>query len=128
MKAKVIKSKPAAIAAETDAKVINFKETKERKASQSLAENIAEDKFQYRNQFFPDLAKAFPDCRDLHYVDRYFPYAKTGPIAFDEANRLNTPLEIEGMKLKKKVLAKNGVKYVLLMPDTTELEALEQLS
>lgn len=128
MKAKVVKSKTEKIAQEIDQKVINIETRRAAKAGDALSDKLAGDKFHHRNQFYPALQKAFPDCKELHYVDRFYPYAVGGPMAIDEANRLNTPLEIEGMKLKREVLARIGIKYILLQPETTELEALEQLA
>jgi len=128
MKAKVVKSKTEKIAQEIDHKVINIETRRAAKASEGLADKLSGDKFHHRNQFYPALQKAFPDCKELHYVERFYPYAHGGPIAVDEVNRLNTPLEIEGMKLKREILAKLGIRYVLLMPDMTELEAMEQLA
>lgn len=128
MKAKVVKSKTEKIAQEIEQKVINIETRRAAKAGDALSDKLAGDKFYQKNKFYPALQKSFPDCKALHYVDRFYPYAVNGPIAIDEANRLNTPLEIEGMKLKRDILAKLGIKYILLTPEITELEALEQLA
>ncbi len=90
-----------------------------------LFESLAKDKFFHRNYFFDCLARVFPHENMMWYTDRYYPYADGGPLAIDDGGHKD---DLETLKLKKQHLKAIGVRYILITPEMTEMQAVEDLS
>ncbi len=90
----------------------------------SLAERVAEDNLYYRNYYYPGGKQAFPFHQRLHMVDKYFPYAKGGPLFIDELTRVDDESIFKEKELTMKTL---GHRYIAIKPGMTELEVIERL-
>lgn len=123
--ARVIKRKPFEEAHDSkDKHTIRLREIKHSEF-QTVYEKLAEDRFCYRNWYYPGGKETFPYSREMHVVDRFYPYAAGGPLAFDSVDRDADKTVFE---IKREALKKAGIRYVMVKPDTDLLEAMEQLA
>lgn len=90
----------------------------------SLSEQVAQHRLYEKNKIFHDLKEAFPAKWTMWHVDRYFPYAKGGPLAVDEPNH---PADVVESFEKQKLLLSKGIRMVVLTYGITLNQALEQL-
>lgn len=127
MRTRVMKTKSEAEIAENSEKTVVAPEAAPKGKYKPICEKIAGDSFFYRNWFHENLKKAFPEAHSMWNVDLFFPYAKTGPVAFDQANYINQ-VDCETLMLKKKHLNAAGIKYILLKPEMGEAEIMEQIA
>lgn len=91
----------------------------------SLAERVAGHRLYQKGIFLQFLKDAFPSEKHMWCVDRYFPYSIHGPLYVDEPVKDFQVLECER---KKAVLAKHGLRLVILGPMATAQQAMEQIS
>ena len=92
---------------------------------ESLADKLANDTFFHKNYMYFGGEKQFPNAREMHYVERYYPHAEGGPLAVDYATDRD---DINTMMLKKPILAERGVRYVCIKYGMSEAEVMEQLA
>ena len=90
-----------------------------------LFEKITEDGYYHRNFYYPGGKTAFPDAPKMQYVERYYPHATKGPMAFDTLSYTDDEQVFE---LKRKHLAKAGIKYAIVKSESTEMEIMEQMA
>lgn len=110
-----------------DEKKVNLKEVNPTRKirSSSMVEDIAGDNLTYLNHYWPGCKEAFPSDQKLQTVHRYFPYAEGGPLYVD------TPQQHEKLELyerKEKAMKERKLRYLLLKPDMTEMQAREALA
>lgn len=94
-------------------------------SAKSIYEKISQDSLFMRNFYYPGGREAFPNAPQLQYVERYYPNATGGPIAFDTVGYLD---DQEMCELKRKHLAKAKIKYAIVKPEMTDQEVMEQLA
>lgn len=73
-----------------------------------LAAQVAGSTTYVRNWKIPRAREHFPFDPLMRSVDKYFQFAKGGPLFVDEPK---TPADIERCKQKAKVAAKEGIRY-----------------
>lgn len=96
-----------------------------RQKLKSLSDTIAQDTLFYKNHYYPGGREVFADKKELQSVDKFYPYADGGPLFVDECSRdFELPIYLE----KEKVMKKLGLRYLLIKPGMTELEAIEALA
>ncbi|HCW05855.1 MAG TPA: hypothetical protein DGG95_00625 [Cytophagales bacterium] len=95
-----------------------------RQANKTLAEQVANHHFYYRNFYWPGGKQVFPSQYRMHHVDKYFPYAEGGPLFVDEVEA-NDPRSFEEKKVAMKKL---GHRYLVITKDMTLLHAYEALA
>ena len=114
----------ARLATDEEKKQAKFKEVIGRRAKyRSVADQIAEHKMHYRNHYYPGN-EMFMDTPELRFVDRYYPYAKDGPLYVDE------PRDIQGESLcetKRKHMKQKGLRYIVIKARMEMHEVYEQL-
>lgn len=97
-----------------------------RKRLIAIADQIAESLLWFRNWKWQGSDLFFPLDPDMRLVDKYYPYAKGGPLLVDEPGD-----EDQAKKSydKQKVLKKLGYRFIVveMNPATTLFDALEQL-
>jgi hypothetical protein len=124
MKARAIKARRHG--EEINSQIVGLREVNRPKVrTQSLAEKLANDLFHYKNWYYKGGQEKFPMAPQMQYVDKYFPYAEGGPLAVDEATYLD---DVNTLKLKKEILKESGIRYVCLVAEMTDLEAMEQIA
>lgn len=84
-------------------------------AKESIAQEVAEDKFHYVNYYVPELKKMYPQHPKLWHVDKYFPNAKCGRLFVDEPQ---FEYQHEECAQKKTVMKEFRLKYAVLTKDT----------
>ncbi len=100
----------------------------------NVFEELAQDKFFYKNHFLPDLKEAFPNHPHMWHVDRYFPYAVKGPLYIDHVLKVEqqeTKQFAEAMALfdaKKKFLKEKKRRYLCFKDGMDLLSAKEELA
>lgn len=92
---------------------------------QTIAEEIAQDKFQERNHRWPGAKEAFPFNKILWTVHKFFPYAQGGPLFVDEPTRKE---KLDTYKIKQEAMKKLGHRYLILTEGMKYHEALEALA
>lgn len=91
----------------------------------TVAEQIAEEKFHHINFMWPGGQKAFPFNSKMWTVSRYFPYAKGGPLFVDEPRRVD---EVKELELKREAMKQLGNRYVVITEGMSYVDALEQMA
>jgi hypothetical protein len=109
---------------ENKSQVVQLKEVV-RKSGLDVFEKLTNNPFYYKNWYYNGGKEKFPHAPSMQFVERYYPYAEGGPMAFDEIGPLD---DVETYKLKKIILEKSGIRYVILTHGITEHEAMEQLA
>ena len=122
-KTRVIKPKTS-ISDQAQKSVVSIKEVRRPKGD-TVFEKITEDGFFHRNFYYPGGKLAFPDAPKMQYVERYYPHATKGPMAFDTLGYTDDEQVFE---LKRQHLAKAGIKYAIVKSETTEMEIMEQMA
>ncbi len=89
-----------------------------------LAAQVADSTTYCRNWKFKNSDKHFPHEPLMRRVDKYFSYAKGGPLMVDEPTN---KLEIAECTRKAVALRKEGHRYCFITKDMTLAEALAQL-
>ena len=90
----------------------------------AIADKIAESNIYTKNWLWPRAAENFPDRPAMHYIDKYYPYAKRGPLLVDEpSTEADALISYE----KQKVLKKLGHRSVVIERDSTLADILDQL-
>ena len=90
-----------------------------------LSDKLAEDKLCHLNYYYPGSKIAFPQDQKYQTVDKYYPYAKGGPLFIDEPSRM----ESTAPYLKKQQIMKElGHRYLLVLPGMSELDCYEALA
>lgn len=77
-----------------------------------------------RNFRIRDAEKHFPHQPMMRTVEKYYPYAKGGPLLVDEPN---TEREVTACQEKAKILKSLGYRYLILQSDVDEFEARQML-
>jgi hypothetical protein len=90
----------------------------------SLSDQVAGDKFYYTSHYWTECKEDFPGDPSMQYVDKYYPWADGGALLLDEPQY---DYEIEGCKVKAKVMLMHRYRYVYITPRMTLEEAQEQL-
>lgn len=97
----------------------------------TLAEEVAQSDFFYRNQMVEPLKRANPEYPRLWIVDQYFPHAEGGPLYVDTINRYwdegVMKKQIEMHSLRAKIMRAAGFRYVFVTPGMTYEKAIEQM-
>ena len=91
---------------------------------QSKADRLAESTIYHRNWKWPNADDYYPLRPGMRLVDKYYPYARGGPLLVDEPEDIEL---IEACYYKQKILQKLGHRYVVLDKNTDIMNALEQL-
>jgi len=91
----------------------------------NMIENISGDKFCYINFYYPGGRDHFPENEKLWRVDRYYPNAVGGPLFVDEPR---FEYEIQNCKLKSGVMKEMGHRYIICLPQSTEIQLMEQIA
>lgn len=89
-----------------------------------LCDKIAESNVYFRNWKWPGCMELYPNDPGMRMIDKYYPYAKGGPLLVDEPTFKD---EVEKCYTKQKVLKQRGHRYVIIETDTDLVMALEQL-
>ena len=79
----------------------------------SMTDEIAESSFCYLNFTVSQLKDYFPQNRDLFHVDKYYPYAKGGPLFIDTPRFVP---EIDLCELKKVAMKELKLRYLAITP------------
>ena len=92
----------------------------------AIADQIAESAVWFRNWKYPGADKLYPLDPYMRFVDKYYPYAKGGPLLVDEPA---TELEYRKSLEKQVVLKRAGFRHIVIrmLPATSLYEAREQL-
>lgn len=98
---------------------------KARRDLMSVSDQVAEDKFVYKNYMYPGAREAFPMNVNLQSVDKYYPYANGGPLFVDEPQHKD---DIKVLELKVEAMKKLGHRYLLLKPGMKHEDCLEALA
>lgn len=100
------------------------KDNFDHKSYLGMAFQIAESEVYCGNWKFKNADKHFPYNPLLRTVDRYFPYAKGGPLFLDLVQTKN---EEQGCKLKAAAMKYEGQRYVYITAEMTLQDAIDQL-
>ncbi len=92
--------------------------------SVSLAEQLAGSSMMYRNYYWSGWQQHVPTKAELQTVDKYFPYAKDGPLFVDEPQ---LDWQIKKCEEKTAVIRRAGHRYLVLKPGMTFTDAQLQL-
>jgi hypothetical protein len=90
----------------------------------SLAEELAKDKLYYKNHYYPGNKEFMRDHPRMRFVDRYFPYAKGGPLYVDEPMDKD---EIALCEKKRDFMKEHKLRYVIIEPKAEFQSLFEQL-
>lgn len=94
------------------------------KETKMSASKIADSTFCKINYYHPLLKKKFPGNSKMWTVDKYYPYAKCGPLFIDEP-RLD--YRVQESKNKLAEFEKAGIKYLILKNGVEPLNEVEGL-
>lgn len=98
--------------------------TGRRTVQTSTTDQIAGDKFFYKNWGIRAIQLKYPEKRFLWYCEKYYPYAKPCPMFFDEPHH---EWEIKECQEKAEVMKELGLKYAYVTSDMHDGEIYEQL-
>lgn len=90
----------------------------------SIADQIAESDFFYRNWKYKEGEKHFPEDVLCWFVDKCYPYAKNGMLLVDEPRTEQSKLRSYA---KRNVLKKLGYRFIIIEMDSDYYHCLEQL-
>ena len=90
-----------------------------------VIEQVAEDKFKHVGHEWAGAREKFPFDKSLWYVDFYYPYAKGGPLYVDQ---VSSPAKENELSPKKAAMKNFGHRYLMVKPETTMADALEQIA
>lgn len=108
---------------ENEARLIKFNE---KKGFHTLAEKIAESTIYIRNYKFPMADQRIPPQvnPDFKFVDKFFPYAKGGPLYVDEPrDDKDTQLSFE----KQRILIHLGMRHLVVEDSSTLIDVITQI-
>lgn len=93
----------------------------------SIGDQVAESVTWLKNWKWEEADKHYPLRPDMRTVDKYYPYAKGGPLLVDEPRTPKTFDEF--FEHKRRTLKELGYRYLVIEPDPefTLGSALEQL-
>ncbi len=89
-----------------------------------LAAQVAGITTYVKNWRLPRARENFPHDPLMRTVDKYFQYAKGGPLYVDEPTN---PTDVERCKAKAKVAAKEKIRYCYILPEMKLDEARKQI-
>jgi hypothetical protein len=97
-----------------------------RKTFVTISDQIAESTFLYRNWKWDNGNRLFPKDDDalLRFVTKHYPYAKGGPLYFDETQ---TAADVARCERKRAVMRSLGLRYIVAGLDTSYEDAYAQL-
>lgn len=97
----------------------------ERGSYRSLAEEIAQSKYFERNKFVQVLKEKFPHQANLWTIDRFFPYAKGGPLFVEEPTYKH---EMAESKLKRDALMGQPGRFLIIEAGMQHADVMHQLA
>jgi hypothetical protein len=91
----------------------------------SMSDKIANSNFYYLNWYYPEGRDEWPQHNNLRYVGKMYPYAEGGRLLIDEPRH---SYEFEACEAKRPVLKKLGYRYLVIKPEMSIEECLEELA
>lgn len=120
----IIKATPDATPVEATKKTVAIKEIQTRRKYHNTASQVAESDFYKKNYMYDGGKKTFPDNPELWYVNKFFPYAKQGPLFVDEPKN---DIEETMCDKKRSVVEKNGHKYLIIKKGMSDVDCIEAM-
>ena len=99
-------------------------EVEQKPKFRSMSEELAQSDLFVGKWMFPEARTKFPDEPWMRYVDKYFPYAKGGPLLIDEPRYAD---DLKKCERKAPHLYALGFRYVVIKPQMTMHEAVMEL-
>lgn len=92
-----------------------------RRATLSIADQVAGNSYHYKNFYYPGGAESFPHEIDMRMVDKYYPNAVGGPLLIDEPM---LPDDVRKCEVKAKALKEKGFRYLVIRRESTLEECM----
>lgn len=90
-----------------------------------VQDQLANDFMCYRNEQVQVLKEQFPYDREMHYVDRFYPHAKGGPLYLDSPQMKH---EEKRCEKKAHVMLEAGLRYAFVLPTDYLEDVLERIA
>lgn len=90
----------------------------------ATSDQIAESLHYQINWKWPESDKFFPNDPDMRLVDKYYPYAKGGPLLVDEPRGKEA---VDKAYKKQKVLKAQGLRHLVIEEQAVFIDLLEQI-